>query len=71
MNLNAQPGNPYPLGAVLNDGGINFCLYADNATDVELCLFNSVNDTAESQRTKMVQRTHCVWHSYLPGLKPG
>ena len=71
MTLDALPGKPYPLGATWDDKGINFCLYADNATHVELCLFNSVDDKKETQRIKMQQRTHCVWHSFIPGLKPG
>jgi isoamylase len=71
MTLNALPGTPYPLGATWDGAGINFCLYADNATHIELCLFNSIKDKTESHRVKMRQRTHCVWHTYIPDLKPG
>src|SRR5436190_1376507 len=52
MNLNIQPGNPYLLGATWNGEGINFCLYADIATEVELCLFNAPGDKTESHRIK-------------------
>jgi isoamylase len=69
--MNILPGNPYPLGAQATDEGVNFCLYADNAAKVELCLFNTVDDKKESQRIKMYQRTHCVWHTFIKGLKPG
>ena len=32
------PGNPYPLGATWDGDGVNFALYSENATEVELCL---------------------------------
>ena len=69
--MNILPGSSYPLGAIWNGDGINFCLYADNATNVELCLFDAVDDKKETQRIKMQQRTYCVWHTYIKGLKPG
>ncbi|GAB3530086.1 glycogen debranching protein GlgX [Pontibacter brevis] len=65
------PGSPYPLGATPDEEGVNFAIYADNATGVELCLFNSVEDDKESSKIKMVERSHQVWHTYVPGLKPG
>ena len=71
MTLNVLPGKPYPLGATWDGEGINFCLYADNATHVELCLFNSTKSKTESARIKMYQRTHAVWHTYIRDLKPG
>ncbi|RDV16718.1 glycogen debranching enzyme GlgX [Pontibacter diazotrophicus] len=65
------PGSPYPLGANWDGKGVNFALYADNATGVELCLFNSVEDDKESVKIKMTERSHQVWHAYLPGIEPG
>jgi glycogen operon protein len=70
-NIKVYPGNPYPLGATWDGHGINFALYADNATDVELCLFASSDDEVESVRIKLVERTHHVWHAYFPELGPG
>jgi isoamylase len=69
--MNILPRNPYPLGVQCNDEGVNFCLYADNTACVELCLFNAVDDNKESQRIKMYQRTHCVWHSFIKDIKSG
>ncbi|WP_347160078.1 glycogen debranching protein GlgX [Pontibacter chitinilyticus] len=71
MNMTAYPGSPYPLGASWDGKGVNFALYADNATAVELCLFNSSEETKEAARIKMAERTHQVWHIYLPDVKPG
>ncbi len=71
MKVTVYPGSPYPLGATWDGEGVNFALYADNATAVELCLFNSITDEKESAKIKMAERTHQVWHAYLPDIKPG
>lgn len=65
------PGDPYPLGATWDGKGVNFALYADYATGVELCLFNSSEDKEESLRLHMIERSHQIWHVYIPGLAPG
>ncbi|RFZ94108.1 glycogen debranching enzyme GlgX [Mucilaginibacter conchicola] len=62
------PGKPYPLGATWDGNGVNFALYADCATGVELCLFN---DKQPEKRIKLSERTHQIWHCYLPDVKPG
>lgn len=69
MEIITYPGKPYPLGSTWDGNGVNFTLYADNATGVELCLFDSPQ--AESKRIKLVERSHQIWHVYLPGIKPG
>lgn len=71
MNTTIYPGNPYPLGATWDGQGVNFALYADNATHIELCLFNNPQDEAEIVKISMIERTHHVWHVYLPDIKPG
>jgi isoamylase len=65
------PGNPYPLGATWDGEGINFALFADGATEVELCLFNKHTDAEEYKKIKILERTHQVWHVYIPELAPG
>ena len=69
--LTVFPGNPYPLGATWDGECVNFALYADNATSVELCLFSTTADEVESFKIKLVERTHHVWHAYFPDLRPG
>jgi isoamylase len=71
MNTTVYPGNPYPLGATWDGKGVNFALFADNATGVDLCLFNSTESDVESIKIRMTERTHQVWHVYLPEVKPG
>lgn len=69
--LNIYPGEPYPLGATYDGEGVNFAVYAENASNVELCLFNSTADQQETHRVKMQERSHHIWHSYVAGLHPG
>ncbi|HEY4651937.1 MAG TPA: glycogen debranching protein GlgX [Pontibacter sp.] len=71
MSLSIYPGNPYPLGATWDGEGVNFALFAENATGVELCLFDDVSSEQESVKITMVERTHQIWHTYLPGVAPG
>ncbi|RIJ42311.1 glycogen debranching protein GlgX [Pontibacter oryzae] len=65
------PGNPYPLGSTWDGEGVNFALFSENATGVELCLFDAEDDKQETHRISMTERTHQVWHAYVPGIKPG
>jgi isoamylase len=69
--VTAYPGRPYPLGATWDGRGVNFALFSENATDVTLCLFDSPDARSESARVPFTEQTDMVWHTYLPGLKPG
>src|SRR5690606_36552916 len=71
MNHTVYPGSPYPLGATWDGEGVNFALFADNAESVELCLFSSPEDKTESTKIKIEERSHHVWHVYVPGIHPG
>jgi isoamylase len=65
------PGRPYPLGATWDGLGVNFALFSEHATAVELCLFDSKDDAREAERVRMPERTDLVWHAYLPDVQPG
>ncbi|MBI4343936.1 MAG: glycogen debranching protein GlgX [Candidatus Omnitrophica bacterium] len=65
------PGRPYPLGAVWDGAGVNFAIFSEHATLVELCLFSSVDATVETHRFALPERTDMVWHGYLPDVRPG
>jgi len=69
--MKVWPGQPYPLGATWDGAGVNFALFSENATGVELCLFDSPNARAESHRVALTERTDLVWHAYLPEARPG
>ena len=64
------PGKPYPLGATWDGAGVNFSLFSENATKVELCLFEGANANKET-RIPITEQTHQVWHTYLPEVRPG
>ncbi len=65
------PGQPYPLGTTWDGRGVNFALYSENASQVELCLFNSGDAKAESIRIVLPEYNDLVWHGYLPDVGPG
>ncbi|MDN5289108.1 MAG: glycogen operon protein [Mucilaginibacter sp.] len=71
MKIVTYPGKPFPLGAVWDGNGVNFTLYSENATGVDLCLFNTANDEVESARVPITELSEQIWHIYIPGLKPG
>ncbi len=62
------PGVPYPLGATWDGSGVNFALFSENASKVELCLFNE-----QGQQTciPVREQTDQIWHVYLPEARPG
>ena len=64
------PGKPFPLGASWDGNGVNFAIFSENATKVELCLFQSPGDELESDKIGITERTGHIWHIYIPGLKP-
>ena len=66
--MDRYPGNPYPLGATPDAGGVNFALYSEHAEAVDLCL---VDADGHETRIPLRDRTAFVWHVYLPGVKPG
>jgi len=65
------PGNPYPLGATWDGEGVNFAIFSEHATGVELCLFDHPDDPKESARVPVRERTDLIWHCYLPDARPG
>ncbi len=72
MNITSVfPGTPFPLGATWDGEGVNFALYAENAHGVDLCLFNKLEDDVENVKIRMKERSHHVWHAYVPELEPG
>ncbi len=71
MQIRVWPGRPNPLGATWDGGGVNFALFSEHATRVELCLFDSVTDRTETHTVPLREQTDRVWHGYLPDVRPG
>src|SRR4249920_3598327 len=46
--MRGWPGTPYPLGATWDGVGVNFAVFSEHATRVELCLFDSPEAEVES-----------------------
>jgi glycogen operon protein len=63
-------GAPSPLGGTYDGKGVNFALFSQHATAVELCLFAGAAER-ESLRIAMPNRTENIWHVYVEGLAPG
>jgi glycogen operon protein len=59
------------MGATWDGEGVNFALFSEHATAVELCLFDGPESTKESHRIRLEERTDQVWHAYIHGLWPG
>ena len=64
------PGKPFPLGATWDGTGVNFAVYSENATKVELCLYDN-RSKQEIERIAIKESTAFTWHCYIPGLQPG
>ncbi len=63
-------GRPSPLGATWTGKGVNFALFSEHATAVDLCLFDRLGE-AETARIPICDRSNHVWHAFLPDVRPG
>ncbi len=70
-SIRVWPGAPYPLGATWDGEGVNFALFSENATRVELCLFSSPPEARQTACIPLREQTDEVWHAYLPDVRPG
>lgn len=68
MYVPLWPGKPYPLGAFWDGKGTNFAIFSENATRVELCLFDQED---QETRINLNEVSNFVWHGYIPGINPG
>src|SRR5574337_938281 len=72
--LQVEKGSPHPLGAIPDRDGVNFSLFSENATGVELLLFER-HDAPEPfqvmQLDPYINKTFHFWHVYVRGLTPG
>ncbi|MFN8377700.1 MAG: glycogen debranching protein GlgX [Anaerolineae bacterium] len=70
-SIPVQPGHPFPLGATVQRGGVNFSVYADGAQGVELLLFDDPDDALPERTITLnpeVNKTFHYWHVFVPGL---
>src|SRR5258706_2186128 len=64
------PGRPFPQGATWDGKGTNLAICSEHAEVVELCLFDSQDDS-NPERIELQEQTVLVWHCFLPGVQPG
>ena len=69
--LKVWQGQPYPLGATIHPEGVNFAVFSENATGVDLCLFDHLASPTETVRVRMTEQTDHVWHCFLPEVQAG
>jgi isoamylase len=69
--MQISEGKPYPLGATWDGLGVNFALFSENATKVELCLFDSQESTQETHRITLPEYNAHVWHGFVRDIRPG
>jgi isoamylase len=72
--FNTAPGRPHPLGATVTPEGVNFALFSQNATAVELLLFDAHDDVVPLQSiplSPVTNRTFHFWHVFVEGARPG
>jgi len=67
-------GSSAPLGATIGRGGVNFSVFARDATAVELLLFDSEDAVRPASIIALDPRTHHTyhyWHVFVPGVGAG
>jgi glycogen operon protein len=65
-----EPGRAHPVGARVVDGGVNFSVFSENASSVELLLFTRPDDPFPAQVVPLARDFH-FWHVFVPGLGAG
>jgi len=58
------------LGATADESGVNFAVFSEHATAIELCLFSPDGKT-ETTRVCLPEKSGPVWHGHVRGLAPG
>ncbi|WGE32402.1 glycogen debranching protein GlgX [Actinobacillus genomosp. 2] len=64
--MKVTAGSPTPLGAKAVGNGTNFAIFSENATAIELCIF----DKHQELRFSM-QRTADIWHLFVENIGGG
>ncbi len=72
--LSFSAGLPRPLGATPRDEGVNFTLYTEHATAVDLLLYDRAADPEPAQTIRLQHRQHRsvhTWHVFVAAARPG
>ncbi|WP_377506888.1 glycogen debranching protein GlgX [Octadecabacter sp. R77987] len=63
-------GTPHRLGAHHTGAGVNFAVFSEHASKIELCLFSPDGQT-ETARIPLPEKSGPVWHGFVPDLAIG
>ena len=69
-----EKGKSRPLGATPVENGVNFSLFSEHATSVELLLFDAHDSPGPSRVIKLdphINKTYGFWHVFVPDLTAG
>ncbi len=67
-------GRTYPVGAMVEPGGVNFCVYSRCATAIDLLLFDAADAATPSQVIQLdpeQHHTYHYWHAFVEGIGAG
>ena len=73
-NFSLYKGSGHPFGATVDNEGVNFSIYSQNATSVELLIFNNPDDLdpiTSINLDPIDNHSFYMWHIYVEGVKPG
>jgi len=68
------PGESFPLGATVYPHGVNFSIFSQNASAIELLLFNTAQAAKPTYVIKLDpdrHKTYYYWHVFVPELEAG
>jgi isoamylase len=74
MNPVVSPGNSFPIGVTVYPSGVNFSVFAQGNTAVELLLFDQADDSYPSRKITLdpvTNRSRHYWHVFVPGIEIG
>lgn len=69
-----QLGRPTPMGAHCVQGGVNFAVFSQNATRIELCVFSRDGQTELDRKALFASSDPAhphIFHGFLPNATPG
>src|SRR6516162_10275121 len=72
--LQTEPGRAHPLGATVDEQGVNFSVFSRHATAAELLLCEPHDEDHPIQAISFAppaNQTVFCWHVYVKGIKPG
>ncbi|MGR3660131.1 MAG: glycogen debranching protein GlgX [Paracoccaceae bacterium] len=69
-DLRIRNGSPHVLGARFDGNGVNFAVFSENASQIDLCIFSD-DGKEELIQLALPERLGPVWYGYVPDLPVG